>query len=309
MITLKVVPGSLQRSEDAEYVLSKTSRHALSDFCGVKFLQNGHVVTPTTGLLNDWGLHVSKDDDRRPALIRINDPKLDPGLFLLHSPTTENLFWVPRKYLPLLKSLSDSAHEKGKASALPPEARAWIADHYTGAFLQGSRVTQLLALRSKFPKLLEVPARYTTAYRIMMNLSKGQMAKFGVLNPKGIGFAKGGTYSPLGDFVGSWSASKAMFSKYSKLMEHLAVGHVGLPYTVILAADLSSQRSKFLFNPAQLPKAVGVNDYAYQNEVVSVGPVKLHGLSYFINPGESEDGSDNKGELRRLLKEAVELLP
>lgn len=314
MLTLHVNQLSPTKSEDKAAIATVAhTGTATKDYRGVQFLRaTGQACTPTNEELRDWGLQLLPAmTTRRPYPLLRPTPAVGTvaltDLMSFYGVGSESshptLFWVPKKYLPLLKKLEANAAEKGKRGGLPSLIRNTIGLHYEGEILSLSEAKEILALRPKFPKLLAVPSRYTTAYRIITGVSRATLSKWGVKSLQPVGSKVGGTYKPFDKKVGCWTVDSSMFSNVDKLCSDLGLSYDGPFYNIIVACDLADQRDKFLFNPDTLPQVTRVKGYEYQKEIISTGPVALRGFVYFHLQEEKLVA------MQRVIDKALALLP
>jgi hypothetical protein len=122
-------------------------------------------------------------------------------------------------------------------------------------------------------------------------------------------FAQGGTQSPIGgrSFY-SWTLEPDIFyglrkdwgSFFSTNWIKNKVGSKG--FVAFLSADIDN--NLFLLNPDKIRKAGLAGEFAYQQEVLSVGPVKLADVAYFYF--DDDTTTDEEAELIRTAISGIE---
>lgn len=172
-----------------------------------------------------------------------------------------------------------------------------MRNHYTGEMAALTPwISQLADLESRglYTDVLSPPMGAKYAYRMMNNVGRDVLAKILGREPQsgptdGLHEEPGGTFLP--SRVGgrphySWTIDYGMFEKmledWGTLTDESALRRSGeTQFLVFLRAPIAGNR--FLLNPgATEPLA---DDYAYQDEVLSVGPIKCDHVWYVpINP-------------------------
>jgi len=187
-----------------------------------------------------------------------------------------------------------------------------LEKHYRGrpGELQGW-IDELLKDREDYPTVLQPPARDKKAFRTMTIPATVLEDILGVSLKKSdydgeVHFTSGGVQKPIGgrNFF-SWTLDPGIFyglrkdwgSLFSTNWIKSKVGARG--FVVFLSCDIKT--NTFLLNPDKIRKAGLPGEFAYQEEVLSVGPVKLSDVAYFYFDENSDSASESG-----LIKSAID---
>lgn len=182
----------------------------------------------------------------------------------------------------LLKCAQELTHQE-----LPKEwikaIRMWymsgigLADHVMLTEIPEARS------RNQYSAYLTPPTKYTKAYRLMTDVSPENMAK--LISGHSVeesGVVKGGTFTPRSKKnLSSWTVDESMLYSDEVNVFRQQPESPG-NYTIVMTANLSAQRDRFIFNPDVLPRYVfkKATEYEKQMEIVAIGPVELISLAY-----------------------------
>lgn len=190
-----------------------------------------------------------------------------------------------------------------------------LEKHYRGrpAALQ-AWIDEIVKDKEDYPAALAPPAREHRAYRTMTvppNVLEALLGKR--LRREDydgeVHFAHGGTQQPIGgkSFY-SWTLEPDIFhglrkdwgSLFSTNWIRNKVGASG--FVVFLSADVHS--NVFVLNPDVIRKSGLAGEFAYEQEVLSVGPVKLADVSYFYF--DENTSPEIEAEMTRMAINGIE---
>ena len=184
--------------------------------------------------------------------------------------------------------------DRGKPSRKNPEEDTLDEDelqddlesHYHGEMGQLTKwIDQLVNLEGQglYTDVLSPPAGAQHAYRMMNNVKLENMAKILGYMPEGYEAGQmyevsAGTFTPLpGRDHYSWTTDCGSFRKILKDWGRFTSYNLrGVEFLVFLRAPIAE--NSFLMNPKETKKLAG--EYAYQSEVISVGPITCDHVWY-----------------------------
>ncbi len=184
--------------------------------------------------------------------------------------------------------------DRGKPSRKNPEEDTLDEDelqddlmqHYHGEMGQLTKwIDQLVDLEKQgfYTDVLSPPAGAQHAYRMMNNVKLENMAKILGYMPEGYEAGQmyevsAGTFTPLpGRDHYSWTTDFGTFRKILKDWGRFTSYNLrGVEFLVFLRAPIAE--NSFLMNPRETKKLAG--EYAYQSEVISVGPITCDHVWY-----------------------------
>lgn len=148
--------------------------------------------------------------------------------------------------------------------------------------------------QGKYKDILRVPSKYKYAWRTMTNISHDTLMSWLGYDPDQMESGEiyeeniGGTYTPKGNIKhSSWTVDPDVFENMLEDWGRFTRGSKG--YLVFLRAPIKG--NTFLLNPEETGFAA--EQYAYQEEVISVGPVKFDHIWYVpLAPAKKREDYD-----------------
>jgi len=163
--------------------------------------------------------------------------------------------------------------------------RGWYAG-YEQDYVAFAR--ELPEWKRRWPEVFGVPGHYELAYRYIADVSESGAHALLRRKPDARGSLDVEVYRPLPDKPAqSWSVTEKGVRNFLDQTARSISPPVAKTYTFVLVADPRSPNA-FYLNPDVAPQRAGANrSIASQQEVVSVGDVRLLGMYYRRNSGRT----------------------